>query len=332
MASIDGVDHCTVHCLCLYCCFEPGWTADRIQGRDEMAAVWRKLVRFAGKPLPDQVMTLKAKLRAAPRNIPYISEYFEDRCKARLFGGLAPLVPAVKDMFDGEPGLKVFKANGDEFLRVCRDIYGLRPDENVLDVGCGIGRKTLPLTQYLTRTASYEGIDVARAGIEWCRKRITPRFPNFRFQHIDVHNRHYNPNGKYSAAAYKFPFKDEHFDFVVLWSVFTHMMPDGIGNYLSEIRRVLKHGGRCLITYFFVNDESTRLISGSKSSLNFRYGAGEYRVLSSSIPERAIAIDERLITDFYRKAGLQPTNIYYGSWCGRQKSLSYQDHVLATKE
>jgi ubiquinone/menaquinone biosynthesis C-methylase UbiE len=43
---------------------------------------------------------------------------------------------------------------------ICRQNCGLRPDEKILDVGCGIGRKTLPLTQYLTKGREYEGIDI----------------------------------------------------------------------------------------------------------------------------------------------------------------------------
>ena len=122
-----------------------------------------------------------------------IKSYLAARQKARLFGSLAPLVPQVEEMFDGPRSLEQFKANGEEFLRIYKELCGLRPDETMLDVGCGIGRKTLPLTQYLTASARYEGMDIASAGIAWCGSRITPRFPNFRFQQIDVYNQHYNP-------------------------------------------------------------------------------------------------------------------------------------------
>jgi hypothetical protein len=38
-------------------------------------------------------------------------------------------------MFEGPQGLPVFKANGEEFLTIYKDICDLRADEKVLDVG-----------------------------------------------------------------------------------------------------------------------------------------------------------------------------------------------------
>jgi hypothetical protein len=88
-------------------------------------------------------------------------EYLTNRCKARLFGALAPLVPNVEAIFDGLQILAEFKANGEEFLTNYRELAHLQPNEKMLDVGCGIGRKTLPLTQYLNEQAG-EDPGVAR--------------------------------------------------------------------------------------------------------------------------------------------------------------------------
>jgi SAM-dependent methyltransferase len=183
------------------------------------------------------------------RRFPYslfgrkIGDYPENRAKERLFGSFAPLVPRVEDMFDGPRSLKLFKEDGEQFLRIYHEICGLQPSEKMLDVGCGIGRKTIPLTHYLTSEATYQGIDVNKTGIEWCQEKINSKFANFRFQRIDVYNKFYNPQGKLLPALYKFPFESETFDFVMLGSVFTHVLPtDGV-NYLSEVHRVLRRGG-----------------------------------------------------------------------------------------
>jgi ubiquinone/menaquinone biosynthesis C-methylase UbiE len=93
-------------------------------------------------------------------------------------------------MFDGPQSLEAFKANGEEFLTIYRNVCGLRPDEKMLDVGCGIGRKTLPLARYFDDMAVYEGIDITKAGINRCKDKITPMFPNFGFQWINVDNKH----------------------------------------------------------------------------------------------------------------------------------------------
>jgi ubiquinone/menaquinone biosynthesis C-methylase UbiE len=261
-----------------------------------------------------------------------IRNYLENRYKARLFGDLAPLVPAVEDMFDGPQSLEEFKANGEEFFRIYKEICGLQPDEKMLDVGSGIGRKTFPLTRYLNDRAVYEGIDITKAGVDWCREKITLRCPNFHFQQIDVYNKCYNPLGKYQASEYKFSFARESFSFVMLGSVFTHMLPRDVENYLSEVYRVLTKSGRCLISYFLLNEESLRLIGANESTLDLKYVFDEYRTISRDVPELAIALDERLIRGMYSKLGLKIMRLDYGSWCGRANYLSYQDLILAVKE
>jgi SAM-dependent methyltransferase len=254
----------------------------------------------------------------------------ETRQRFRLFGALAPLVPSTDQMFDGTASLEEFKANGEEFLRIYRTVCALQPDEKMLDVGSGIGRKTIPLTQYLSRRGSYEGIDVNKVGVRWCEQTITRRFSNFHFQSIDVHNRFYNPMGACSPTEYRFPFADGSFTFVAVGSVFTHMMPVDVEHYLSEIFRVLAPG-RCLISYFLLNEESRQLIARGHSSLAFGGVRDGYATVSSSIPETAIAFEESFVTSLYAQFGFNIDSLYYGSWCGRDESLTYQDLIVATK-
>jgi len=257
-----------------------------------------------------------------------IGRWRSSRKKLRLFGDRAPLVPAVEEMFDGPGSLEEFKANGEEFLRIYRDLCGLRVDERMLDVGSGIGRKTIPLTQYFSADASYDGIDVNASGIEWCAKTITPRFPNFHFQQIDVRNALYNPLGTRESVDYRFPFPDRSFTFVTLGSVFTHMMPAEVEHYLSEIHRVLGTG-RCLISYFLLNEESRRLIRAKKGAVDFAPLDGQWATTSPVRPEDAIALDEDYVRNLYQRLGLKIVRVEYGSWCGRPDYLSYQDLVLA---
>jgi SAM-dependent methyltransferase len=118
-------------------------------------------------------------------------------------------------------GSSDYRATG-EFLSYFRNLCGLQPQHRVLDVGCGIGRMAVPLTEYLSSADSYEGIDIVPQGIAWCSVNITPKFPNFRFQLADVFSKYYNPVSRTLASEYRFPFPD---DFRLIWSFSLRYLP-----------------------------------------------------------------------------------------------------------
>jgi SAM-dependent methyltransferase len=221
---------------------------------------------------------------------------------------------------------------GNWFLQRFLDLGELKSNERVLDVGCGIGRMAIPLTHYLNGGGGYEGFDVVPKNIRWCQENITARHPNFRFQLADVYNKEYNPKGTHKASEYTFPYKDESFDFVIVTSVFTHMLPEGVSNYLSEIERVMKGGGRSMITFFLLNQESLKLVESGMSNIDFRYDFGVYRTKEKGMLEAAVAYREDYVRALYRENGLEIAEpIRYGRWCGRTDFLRYQDIVVARK-
>ncbi|HKP95112.1 MAG TPA: class I SAM-dependent methyltransferase [Fibrobacteria bacterium] len=227
-----------------------------------------------------------------------------------------------------------FKEVGEEFLRIFQEPGGLRPHHAVLDVGSGIGRMARPLTRFLdpSKGARYEGFDITRSGVEWCRKNISVKFPHFRFQPVDLYNKIYNPKGATQARDFRFPFADGTFDFLFLTSVFTHMFPDDVNRYISEIARVLKPGGRCLATFFIWNPESAGLVEAGKSSLLFPFEGKGYRHAVKYVPEEAIALPEKWVLDTFSRYGLDvQAPIHFGKWCGRASYLSFQDIVVSQK-
>jgi SAM-dependent methyltransferase len=226
-----------------------------------------------------------------------------------------------------------FEQIGASFLRYFVELGGLAPDHRVLDVGCGVGRMAAPLTRFLSRKGSYDGFDIVPGAIRWCTRRISRRYPNFRFQLANVHNRFYHPQGQFRASEYAFPYGGGTFDFAFATSVFTHMLPEDMGNYLSEIARVLKSGGTCLITYFLMNEQSKQLLQLGQSTVDFPYQADGYHVSDETRPEALVSYDEVAIRDAYEERGLSIVEpIHYGSWCARPRYLSFQDIVVARKQ
>jgi SAM-dependent methyltransferase len=220
-----------------------------------------------------------------------------------------------------------FERIGDEFLEYFASLGGLRPSHDVLEVGCGIGRMARPLTRYLI-TGSYEGLDIVPSGIRWCRKNITRRFPRFRFSMADIHNTEYNPKGTLRASEYRFPYLDGRFDFCALTSVFTHMLSADTDHYLAEIYRVLRPGGKCLATFFLLNEKSQRAIAAQTSSLLFRHPLGACWTTDPQVPETAVAYDEAALGSLLEKNGFALESTHYGGWCGRSQYLSYQDILV----
>ncbi len=239
------------------------------------------------------------------------------------------LVPPKEIMFGGDGS---FRKIGREFFRYFTKLGGLQPDDRVLEAGCGIGRMAIPLTAYLTEDAEYQGFDVVPRGIKWCHEQITPRFPNFHFQLANVHNGHYNPDGTFKASEYKFPFEDERFDFIYLTSVFTHMLPVDLENYLSEISRVLKPGKTAFITYYLLNNVSKKAVAAGTDPHGFKHKYGQYMTNRDDRPEVATAYEESYILDLYPKYNLAIQNpIHYGKWGRDSGYTSFQDIIIARK-
>ena len=220
---------------------------------------------------------------------------------------------------------------GEKFLSYFKEYGSLKPNHHVLDVGCGIGRMAVPLTQYLNEEGSYDGFDVVKSGINWCRKNISSTHPNFRFQHVSLHNSLYNTATQTHASTFVFPYDDAAFDFVFLTSVFTHMVADETAAYINQISRVLKPGGTCFATFFLLNEESEKLMDESPTHMNFPYDKGHYRLHSSMVDAANVAYKQDWIEGILAHNQLKIKSVHYGQWCGRKDFFDYQDIVIMSK-
>lgn len=253
----------------------------------------------------------------------------------RVLGRDDPLVPPARLIFVGG-GRRDFRSLGDKWLQTIVRVADVQPNERILDVGCGIGRMAVAFTRFLSADGRYDGFDVVPKGITWCRQAITSRFPNFHFELADLYNKEYNPTAKQRAAEYVFPYADNAFDFVFLTSVFTHMLSEDVRHYLSEVRRVLRPGGRCLITWFILDEEARKRVdAGAAGPLrNFRHRLGDCWVVNPASPEAAVAYEVAMVRALYGEAGLTLREpLLFGSWSGQARSANEhgQDIVLARR-
>src|ERR671935_128902 len=73
-----------------------------------------------------------------------------------------------------------FKRAGARFLETAVE-KGLEPHHRVLDLGCGVGRFAVALSEYLDERGRYIGLDTAQESIRLCNRWIASRLPGFAF-------------------------------------------------------------------------------------------------------------------------------------------------------
>jgi len=245
-------------------------------------------------------------------------------------GVRGPMVPPRGRVFIGSGD---FVKAGEEIKEQLVTLGGLKPSSSVLDVGCGIGRVSVPLTGYLDETGSYEGFDIVQSAITWCNHEISSRFPNFRFTHIDLKNDLYNLGTDREAKDFVFPYSDGEFDLVFLTSVFTHMVLADVENYLEQIHRVLKPGGRCFATFFIINEEANTLME-KNGKFMFNTELDHHYLFHARVKEANVAYDEAyLVNEMIVSKGFKMDQIHYGFWPGRPKSdlSNFQDICVFSK-
>ena len=223
---------------------------------------------------------------------------------------------------------------GEEWSVLLRAYAGLGRSTAALEIGCGLGRIAFPLRYVLGASGSYDGFEIVRAKVEFLTAHFTPSYPNFRFTWADVLNTHYNPEGKVEAREYVFPYPDASFDVVFAASVFTHMSPENTARYLAESARVLRPGGRCLFSFFLLdNYQPPSLRPKPFARADFDFDEHErpdgFAASFPTDPERMTAYRVSLVERLAGGAGLclagEPLP---GYWSGRANWVGAQDLLV----
>lgn len=205
------------------------------------------------------------------------------------------------------------------FSNICKWI-GIRPDHTVLEIGCGIGRDAIPLSEYLA-DGRYIGVDIIQRSIEWCSANISSRHPNFSFLHFDVKDQLHNPSGIINTTDIQIPLEDQSIDRIFLFSVFTHMMQLGIEHYLRQFRRLLKPDGLVYATTFIYNEEilkAARKTNLTPWNLRFEYEINaNCRINDVNFPLGAVAYTRDIWNTMVSKCGFRlKREPLTGAWSG----------------
>lgn len=240
-------------------------------------------------------------------------------------------IPVPPDDFVRAVGGSDFRITGEVLANMIVKHGGLKRNHRVLDIGSGCGRVSAALTSYLTPEGQYEGLDIVKPMVDWCNENISTKYRNFRFHHVNLTNTHYSKDSGSQAALYKFEFPNNHFDFIFLSSVFTHLFASGIENYLGEIGRMLKPDGKMLATFFLIDDDYQQKIDLNKLIIKFDHEIDENcRAYNSEDPEEIIAYKSGFALDMIRKAGLSIEQVSDGGW-KHGGGWCFQDTVIAKK-
>ena len=108
--------------------------------------------------------------------------------------------------------------------------HGLKPQDYLIDVGCGSGRLAKFLSPYLS--GRYLGIDVVRELIDHAR--VISNRTDWKFV---------------MGEGLTIPERDNRADMVCFFSVLTHLLHEQSYVYLNEARRVLKPKGRVVFSF-----------------------------------------------------------------------------------
>jgi SAM-dependent methyltransferase len=222
-------------------------------------------------------------------------------------------VPEADRIFTGG-GAPEFLQHGIDTFRSLVRFADVAPSSRVLEIGSGLGRVALPLTQWLSG-GSYVGVEIVMQAVAWSHENIARRYENFRFLHLDIYNEFYNPAGRGTVAEAELPFDPASFDVVFLNSVFTHLDRDDVRAYLAEIARVLAPGGRLWGSWFLVDEGIGGAVLDGRAQIPLGWGDGHGAYYTNDRNgTAAVAYDERRVLDMLASAGFEVRIASKGEW------------------
>jgi ubiquinone/menaquinone biosynthesis C-methylase UbiE len=208
----------------------------------------------------------------------------------------------------------------------------IKPNQKILDIGCGCGRIAIHFLNYLNEQGQYIGIDSNKKLLSYCADNISTVNDKFQFKLIDAYNGVYSREGKLKCEDIIFPVENGTVDIVIMWSIFTHMYLADIDAYLKEIHRVLKKGGLFISSFNLYNEFISNQIKMEKSYLDIKYRINEDSYsLDKEIPENGFAHNEEMVKELYWRNEFLIREIKYGVWSSKEFVGEFHDCIIAEK-
>lgn len=242
---------------------------------------------------------------------------------------------AARSIVAGSASIWFFGFEGGQTLAFLKMLLNLNSTDRVLDIGCGCGRTAIALRGHV---GEYAGFDISKALIDQARAFVPD--PNFKFFSYDIFSHTYNrKDSAIPPENFNFPFRDNSFDVVTASSVFTHLLPEALRNYVKEIGRVVAPKGRCFISFFLDQNKpsaddkwKTSYEESRFHSMNNSIDRSSFKVIDPANPDVLVRYDLTYLNQVFKENGFVPLrDPMYGRWNGNPNGFWYQDILTYVK-
>jgi SAM-dependent methyltransferase len=224
-----------------------------------------------------------------------------------------------------------------EILAVMAKYIDLPSQVSILDVGCGCGRIATGLTQYLSPTSLYLGVDIVSGFVEFGKKFISSRYPNFRFVLLEEGNLTYDwwrqKTSQIDIAKLSEARPLGTVDLAISISLFTHLDLPAAADILAAIARMLRNGGRAFVTVFVIDSDAREGIESGHTGFSFKHRtpSGQLHAEKLEDPTHAVAYEMGQIEALIHSVGLKLEQWVPGYWSHGKIAEIFQDALILRK-
>jgi hypothetical protein len=183
----------------------------------------------------------------------------------------------------------------------------------------------------------YVGVDIVSGLVEFGRKFITPRYPEFKFLLLDQGNFTYDAwrskGGLVDLEKLSQAQPESSVDFAISISLFTHLDYAPALEILNAIRWMLGPRGQAFVTVFVLDDKARQGIHGSRSCFGFTHRTPSGKLHSEKLedPTYAVAYEIGQLEELVQSAGLTLDRWIRGYWSSGSTGETFQDALLLRK-